>query len=298
MAATAKILIAEDDAHTRQLLRELLEQVGYAVVDAADGVAAVEVALREHPDAILLDLMLPRMDGISVLGRLRADSNTQRTPVLIVTAISDMEGKMRGIEAGADDYITKPFKLFEVQARLKSALDAASVRRELRIAEDTVAALKDADPIRGAGNFAQLKPSLDYEMGRARRYGRPLACVLLGVDAAPRDAPRGGDEGAAALVRQVTEALRSCLRGPDRLFRIEDDYLALLPETDAGGAGAVAQRMVASLAPETDGAPGLRAVAGVAAYPGASITSGEDLILAATQNRDLHRAGATSPRSA
>ena len=253
-----------------------------------DGEAAIEAAEREGPDAVLLDLMLPKVNGFVVIERLRSQEKTRNTPILVITAVNDMEGKVRGIEAGANDYLTKPFKLFEVQTRLRVAIAAANFRRQLDVAESEIAELRGVDPLISAGTFAQLKPSLDYEMSRARRYGRPIACVAVKILDADEPAKTLGDDGVSVLARAVISTIRMCLRGADRLFRLgAEEYLALLPETDIAGARRAAHRIVNALHDAFRGGPTHLAVtAGVAVYPAAAITSGEELLLAASAGLD------------
>ena len=126
-----RILVVDDDEHTRNLLRDLCEQTGYEVACSNDGVEAMETLAQGQPDLVLLDLMMPRKDGFSVLKALREAEATRELPVIILTAIGDMDGKIRGMELGADDYVTKPFKLIELQTRIKSALLVREYRHPL-----------------------------------------------------------------------------------------------------------------------------------------------------------------------
>ena len=116
------ILIAEDDADIRALLRLYLESEGFAVREAADGKTALDIALRESPDAALLDVMMPGMDGFQLTRALRRTSDI---PVLILSAKSQDNDKILGLNLGADDYIAKPFNPMEVVARLKAQLRRA-----------------------------------------------------------------------------------------------------------------------------------------------------------------------------
>ena len=116
------ILIAEDDADIRALLRLYLESEGFAVREAADGKTALDLALRESPDAALLDVMMPGMDGFQLTRALRRTSDI---PVLILSAKSQDNDKILGLNLGADDYIAKPFNPMEVVARLKAQLRRA-----------------------------------------------------------------------------------------------------------------------------------------------------------------------------
>ena len=116
------ILIVEDDNNIADLLRIYLEKEGYHAAIAPDGGAGVELYRRLHPDLVLLDLMLPVMDGYGVLRAIRADSNT---PVIMLTAKGETMDKVSGLKLGADDYITKPFEMKEVLARVEAVLRRA-----------------------------------------------------------------------------------------------------------------------------------------------------------------------------
>lgn len=116
---TAKILIADDEPNIIQLLRMYLRDEGYEVVSAADGRQALDSFIRETPDLVLLDLMMPELGGLEVCTEIRKRSDT---PVLMLTARTDDIDKIVGLEMGADDYITKPFNPREVMARVKAAL--------------------------------------------------------------------------------------------------------------------------------------------------------------------------------
>ena len=116
----AAILIVDDHAANRETLTELLDVEGYRLFDAADGPAALRSAVELAPDLILLDVMMPGMDGFEVCRRLRADERTAEVPVILVTALDDQASRLAGIEAGADDFITKPFNRAELRARVRT----------------------------------------------------------------------------------------------------------------------------------------------------------------------------------
>ena len=119
-----KILVIEDEANIAQILRLYLEQAGYTVLTASDGVAGIELHAREHPDLVILDLMLPALDGMEVCRRIRAWANT---PILMLTARQGEEDRIAGLELGADDYLVKPFSPREVVSRVKAILRRSSV---------------------------------------------------------------------------------------------------------------------------------------------------------------------------
>ncbi len=114
-----KILVIEDETNIAQLIRLYLEQAGYSVVIASDGVAGLEMHAREHPDLVILDLMLPALDGMEVCRRIRAWAST---PILMLTARQSEEDRIAGLDLGADDYLVKPFSPREVVSRVKAIL--------------------------------------------------------------------------------------------------------------------------------------------------------------------------------
>lgn len=117
-----KILVVDDEEHITELLRFNLEANGYTVIEAADGQTGIDLAKSEKPDLILLDLMLPVIDGVEVCRRLRLDEETEHLPIIMLTAKSDEIDKIIGLEMGADDYMTKPFSVRELLARIKAVL--------------------------------------------------------------------------------------------------------------------------------------------------------------------------------
>ena len=119
-----RLLIVEDEEEIRKSLRELFTP-DYEIEEAVDGIEAIEKARAFRPDLILLDLRLPRMDGYQVCQRLKSDPITAQIPVIMVTALVETPQKVRGLEYGADDYITKPFDLEEIEARVKMVLRRA-----------------------------------------------------------------------------------------------------------------------------------------------------------------------------
>jgi len=117
-----KILVAEDQQHVRSLIEYKLKNDGYTVTCVEDGRMALEKAAEILPDLILLDVMMPLMTGFEVLGALKSNEKTRNIPILMVTAQSKKEEVLKGLELGADDYITKPFSPHELAARMKNIL--------------------------------------------------------------------------------------------------------------------------------------------------------------------------------
>jgi two-component system response regulator MprA len=150
--AEGALLLVDDDAPIRRMLERTLSAEGYDVVAAADGGAALAAVERSMPDAIVLDVTMPGMDGLAVTRRLRAKG--LRVPILLLTARDAIHERIAGLDAGADDYLVKPFDVDELSARVRALLR------------------RNAPPAEGQLAFADL--SLDPESGLARRAGRDL----------------------------------------------------------------------------------------------------------------------------
>lgn len=131
MVEQSTILVVDDNEQNIELLEAMLQPQGYHVLTARDGLEALEIVERETPHIILLDVMMPRMDGFEVTRRLRAKPKTKGTPILILTALRDLSHKVRGLELGADDFLSKPFKRVELLARVRSLLRIKHLHDEL-----------------------------------------------------------------------------------------------------------------------------------------------------------------------
>ena len=126
-----KILIVEDEKDIIKMIEYNLKKEGYKVIDARDGEDALDLAVREYPDLILLDLMLPGIDGLEVCKSLKKESKTSSIPIIMLTAKSQESDKVVGLELGADDYITKPFSPRELIARIKAVLRRVAEKEKL-----------------------------------------------------------------------------------------------------------------------------------------------------------------------
>src|SRR5207247_5280860 len=170
----ARLLVVEDEPNILELLAASLRYAGFEVITAAAGTEAVQAAGRHRPDLIVLDVMLPDMDGFDVIRRLRGGGT--RIPVVFLTARDAMEDKVRGLTLGGDDYVTKPFSLEEVIARIRAVLrrtrgDATEPTPRLKFADLELD--EDSHEVWRAGTPIQLSPTefklLRYFMGNANR---------------------------------------------------------------------------------------------------------------------------------
>ncbi len=137
----ARILVVDDNKTNVELLEAQLEAAGYEVLTAYDGKTGLERALKEHPDLILLDIMMPGLDGYQVCSRLKENEKTLFIPIVMLTALSELEDKIKGLEAGADDFLTKPFNKLELMARVRSLLKIKALHDDLDHSEDIIMTL-------------------------------------------------------------------------------------------------------------------------------------------------------------
>ena len=128
---SAKILVVDDTPQNVKLLADLLTAKGYAVVTASSGVQALEKVEKEAPDLVLLDVVMPEMSGYEVCLKIRENSGTAMLPVIMVTALDPGEERVKGIEVGADDFLTKPINKTELLLRVRSALKSRMNKRKL-----------------------------------------------------------------------------------------------------------------------------------------------------------------------
>ncbi|MFA6286326.1 MAG: response regulator [Opitutaceae bacterium] len=153
MNPSSTILVVDDIAANRETLRELLDPENCRLVEAADGKTALRMAAESPPDLVLLDVMMPGMDGFEVCRKLRADTRLAEVPVIMVTALDDQASRLAGLEAGADDFVTKPFNRFELRARVRTITRLNRYRRlheaqaALQASETRFRALFDLGPV-------------------------------------------------------------------------------------------------------------------------------------------------------
>jgi len=228
-----KVLVADDDAINRQVLAELLKPE-YTVLLAKNGEQALERAARHAPDLILLDVMMPDMDGYEVLRRLRANVATADIAVIFVSGLDRPEDEANGLKLGAADYIAKPFDATVVMARVALHLQLVRQRRML----ERMAHIDGLTQLANRRRFDELYAT---EWQRAQRSGSPLSLALLDIDAFKQYNDHYGHPAGDRVLRALARTVASCLRRPaDLAARYGGEELVLLlPDTDAVQAQAV-----------------------------------------------------------
>jgi putative two-component system response regulator len=136
-----KILVVDDESANVELLKTLLKREGYAVVTASDGQQALEMVDREHPDLVLMDVRMPKLTGFEVCDRIKQNKATRLTPVVLITALAESQDRIQGINAGADDFLTKPLNQHELRARVRSLVRLKRYTDDLDSAESVILSL-------------------------------------------------------------------------------------------------------------------------------------------------------------
>lgn len=250
-SGSATILVADDEPINRALIQRRLERAGYSVLTAQNGREAVERARAERPDLIILDVMMPVMDGLEACQSIKADDSVRDTPVIFLSARDETEVKVSGLSLGANDYISKPFKAEELLARVYVALRLKRERDTLRRrAEEAIERADVAqeramtDALTGLLNRYGLQHILAREMSETRRYNRPLSCLMIDIDLFKSVNDQQGHAAGDVALQQVATVLTENVRGSDVVFRYGgEEFLVLLPETDLEGAVSLAEKI-------------------------------------------------------
>ena len=287
---SALVLVADHDPFNLRLLHDACEAAGYDVVTAADGPGVLAMVARQPPDLLLLDAEISEVDAFEILRILKADTSLVSIPVLLVTEEGNLEGRRRGIELGAEDYLTRPYRVFEIQQRVRNVLRAT--RRDRLGTPESTPPADQRDPVTGAGTPSQLLISLDYEHTRAERYGHPLTCMVVRVSNTAAIAAASDDGTANRAMASIGSGLKGCIRAVDHLFRLRrDEFCILLPETDGTGAGHVLRRLEGQVqSGELWGeevTPKPEVEIAWTSTPDTNVTSGDELLK--RTRRSLHR---------
>lgn len=232
-----RLLVVDDQPTNIQVLYRVFAD-DCQVFMATSGEQALHTAREEAPDVILLDVMMPDMDGYEVCRQLKQDSATRDIPILFVTAHHEAQEEARGLACGAVDFITKPIHPAVVRARVHTHL---TLQRQTEVLKRLVF----IDALTHAFNRRYFDERLAEAWGRAQRTGRPLGLILIDVDYFKQFNDVNGHQRGDDALRQVAQALKgTILRPGDVVCRYGgEEFACLLPDTDLDGALQVAQRM-------------------------------------------------------
>ncbi len=287
--AKAKILYVEDSKTQGMITKKFLEESGYAVTWVADGSSALRQAQGDLFDVVLLDCMLPDMDGNDVCMQLKHDHGTRGIPVIMVTAKDALSDKINGLESGADDYLAKPYDECELKARLYAALRTKRLQDELiqknnemRDMLSKVEMLSVTDPLTQLFNRRRFEDVLAAEFKKAKRYATHLSCIMIDIDFFKSINDTYGHTAGDTVLKEIAVIIKQCIRTVDTACRWGgEEFIVLTPMTSKAFAIQPARRIWNSVSSYDFPSLSGRAVtisAGIADAASASIDTPDKLI--------------------
>jgi diguanylate cyclase (GGDEF)-like protein len=243
VAQGRRILIADDHDDNIELLRARLESRGYTCESARDGEEALQRIAQSPPDLLLLDLMMPKVDGFEVARRVKSDPKLPFIPIIIQTALDTTEQKVEGLSAGADDYITKPINFLELEARVRSMLRIKALQDALSAANEELSRLATTDGLTGLLNRGNLEFRLREMFDFSQRLHEPLSCVLFDLDHFKQVNDNHGHQAGDDVLRQFAALLLEAAREIDKVGRYGgEEFMVILPGTVLDAAVTFAER--------------------------------------------------------
>lgn len=251
-----RVLVVDDNLDNLQILIEHLED--YDISVATSGEEAIKLALDFSPSLILLDVVMPGINGFETCRRLKANEYTKEIPVIFLTALSDATNKLEGFSAGGVDYITKPLQVEEVLARVNAHL---SIQRQKHILEEKKHELESkirmmkeqgriidmmarTDPLTNLSNRMDFLEKAGDEVARVKKTGKPFTIILTDIDHFKRVNDTFGHDCGDHVLVTVSSLMSNVLRRQDIISRWGgEEFIILLPETDEKGAETVAEKI-------------------------------------------------------
>jgi len=239
------ILIAEDNAVSRKLLEKVLIKAGHEVVSAENGREALEIFNGKFFPIILTDWLMPEMNGIELCKTIRESSTERYVFIILLTAKDSKDDIVLGLEAGADDYLTKPINNAELMARLNTGKRILELESSLKEANEEIKLLSITDPLTGCYNRGYLIQKLPQEIRRARRYQHPLSIIFCDIDHFKAVNDIHGHQIGDQVLKEFATCIKESFRyDVDWLTRYGgEEFLIVLPETDIKGASCLAERL-------------------------------------------------------
>jgi len=276
----SRVLVVEDSRLQMKVLLDYLEGQDVDIITASDGLEALDTVQEVVPDLVLLDVVLPGMDGFEVCRRLKLSPDTAQVPVIIITSLRNQEDKLEALRCGADDFLTKPIDRRELMLKTGSLL-----RRRQQLAELTSEACRD--PLTGLFNRRYLNFALEREITVAAGGNAPLSLIILDVDYFKTYNDENGHPAGDEVLKTTGSILTSTLRKCDIVARYGgEEFLVVLPNTGTEGSSRVAEKVRRAVEeypfPNGDGQPGGRLTVslGAACFPEHSRNAAELVDLA------------------
>jgi diguanylate cyclase (GGDEF)-like protein len=246
-----RVLVAEDSATPRVMLERALTNLGHECLVAEDGTAAWELFVRHGADVVISDWMMPGMDGDELCRRVRESSVTSYSYFILLTSLEESGYVLRGMEAGADDYLKKPFDIEDLKARLIAASRVTQLHERLRVQQAELEKLNARlfdesrnDPLTAVGNRIALREQLEQLAARAERSGRPYALALYDIDLFKSYNDSCGHQAGDEVLRAVADALVDQCRQGDTVYRFGgEELLVVFPNQTLDTAAIAAERL-------------------------------------------------------
>jgi two-component system cell cycle response regulator len=245
-----KILVADDSIVSRHLLDATLRRWGYEVVIACDGTEAWQVLQQDDaPSVAILDWMMPGLTGLEVCRMTRAQAREPYTYILLLTSKSLKEDLIEGMEAGADDYITKPFDQHELKVRLRAGTRLVELQAELLFAREALREQATKDWLTKVWNRSSIFDLLTRELARSERESRPVGLVLVDLDHFKNVNDTYGHFAGDAVLHEAAVRMLAAIRQYDSVGRYGgEEFLILLPGCDEQATSGLAERVRSQIA--------------------------------------------------
>ena len=285
-----RVLVVDDLPDNVEILRVRLESRGYLVATASDGEQALAAVHADPPQVILCDVMMPGIDGYEVARRIKRDESLPFIPIILVTALSDTENIVQGLNTGADDYIAKPYHFQELEARVRAMLRIKRLQdeldlknRELEVANKRLKKLSITDGLTELFNHRHVHELLRDEFERSRRSEEPLAVVMIDLDRFKAVNDTYGHPTGDVVLYETARILRETAREIDMVGRYGgEEFIAILPNTDEEEGARFAERVrhavEAHLYRDEQNEIHMTCSSGVASFPAEGVESPEELL--------------------
>ncbi len=240
--------MVDDEPTQRLIMARLLKRAGYEVETAGDGREALAKVEAGDFQLMITDWEMPEMDGIALCSAVRALQNKAYVYIILLTARDAIEHVVTGLQAGADDYLTKPVIEPELMARLNTGKRIVTLERSLRMANEENRRLSITDPLTGVYNRRHLMEQLPREIERAARYGRQLSVVMCDVDHFKKINDTHGHQIGDEVLKWFVDNLSKKVRGSDWIARYGgEEFVVVLPETNVASGAIAAEHMRAEV---------------------------------------------------
>ena len=239
------ILLAEDDPISRRLFEKILAKEGFTVTSVPNGRQALDLFRRQFFPIVLTDWQMPEMEGPELCRAIRGENSDRYVFIVMLTTKGAKDDIINGLEAGADDYLTKPAHHAELIARIKTGIRILELERSLKAAVDEIHLMSITDPLTGIYNRGYINERLPQEIRRSQRYGRNLSLLLCDIDHFKGVNDTYGHLAGDAVLATVAGCLIDTIRQQvDWAGRYGgEEFLVVLPETDYAGAMSLAERL-------------------------------------------------------